>query len=386
MSSAIRNGTRRWRRTPRGVLAWVPEMSSGVPDDVAEVRARVLPAYAAWGDEAATASVMPFGNGLINRTYLVTGEAGRAVLQRVNPIFSLAIHENILAVTRRLADVGMITPHLVTTRDGAPCLQLGEVVWRLLTYVDGVSFDVVGGAEQARAAGALIGVFHRALDGLDHTFVGMRAGVHDTAQHLARLDQAVAAGAWHRLAGEVGPLAAAIQAGAQALPTLPTLAPRVCHGDLKFNNILFAGAAGAASTQPVCLIDLDVVGPLSLAFELGDAWRSWCNRAGEDDVQAVLDLDIFRASLEGYAEALGRAFTGEERRALLLGVEWVSLGLAARFAADALSESYFGWDPRRYAGRGEHNLVRARGQWSLHQALVGTRSTRASALAVPSFV
>jgi len=95
----------------------------------------------------------------------------------------------------------------------------------------------------------------------------------------------------------------------------------------------------------------------------------------------VLDLDIMGASLDGYLQGLGRALTGDERGALLLGVEWVSLELAARFAADALAESYFGWDAARFAGRGEHNLVRARGQWSLHQALVAARDARAAMLA-----
>jgi Ser/Thr protein kinase RdoA (MazF antagonist) len=360
----------------------VPETRAGAPDELAEIRDRVLPAYSDWGEQAGITTITPFGNGLINRTYLLTGQSGRAVLQRVNPIFSPAIHQNILAVTRRLADVGRVTPRLVPTRDGTPCLQLENSVWRVLTYVEGVSFDTVSGTEQARAAGGLIARFHRALDGLDHAFVGMRVGVHDSAQHLVQLEQAVAKGVWHRLSAQVGALAQAIRAGAQALPPLPSLAPRVCHGDLKFNNVLFAGTAGVASAQPICLIDLDVVGPLSLAFELGDAWRSWCNRAGEDDPQAILDLDIFRASLDGYAEALGRRLTDDERRGLLLGVEWVSLGLAARFATDALRESYFGWDPQRFPGRGEHNLVRSRGQWSLHQLLVESRPARASALAV----
>jgi aminoglycoside phosphotransferase (APT) family kinase protein len=205
--------------------------------------------------------------------------------------------------------------------------------------------------------------------------------VHDTPAHLRRLDEAVAAHPTHRLASAVAPLAAAIRAGAAALPPLPAIAPRVCHGDLKFNNIMFAGPDAPASAEAVCLIDLDTVGPLSLSYELGDAWRSWCNRAGEDDEQARLDLDIFRASLAGYLEGLGRPLTGGEREGLLLGVEWVSLELAARFAADALSESYFGWNAARFPGRGEHNLVRARGQWSLHQALRASRPARATLLA-----
>jgi Ser/Thr protein kinase RdoA (MazF antagonist) len=348
-------------------------------DDAPAIRERVLPAYAGWQD----AAVAPFGNGLINRTYLVTGGDRRAVLQRVSPIFSPRIHENILAVTRRLAAAGLVTPLIEATREGESFVQVDGAVWRMLTLVDGVSFDVVGTAAQARAAGALIARFHGALEGIDHTFVGRRAGVHDTALHLARLDEATATHPGHRLAAEVGALAAAIRAGAAALPPLPALAPRVCHGDLKFNNILFAGTTGPASEQPVCLIDLDVVGPLSLAHELGDAWRSWCNRAGEDDPQAVLDLEIFRASLDGYREGRRRALDDDERGGLLLGVEWVSLGLAARFAADALREDYFGWDPRRFPGRGEHNLVRARGQWSLHQLLVAARPARAAALSRP---
>jgi len=342
-----------------------------------EIQERVLPEYPGWA--AATATL--FGNGLINRTYLLTrADGARAVLQRVNPIFSPAIHQNIAAVTRRLADAGLTTPSLIPTETGQPFVLVDSAVWRILTYVDGVSFDVVGSEAQARAAGALIARFHGALDGLDHTFVGRRAGVHDTALYLTRLDEAVAAHPRHRLAAEVGALAQAIRAAASVLPALPALPARVCHGDLKFNNVLFAGPVAPASERPVCLIDLDVVGPLSVAFEMGDAWRSWCNRAGEDEPQAVLDLDVFRASLDGYRAGRGRALEPDERAGLLLGVEWVSLGLASRFAADALREDYFGWDARRFAGRGEHNLVRARGQWSMHQLLAASRPAREAAL------
>jgi aminoglycoside phosphotransferase (APT) family kinase protein len=211
--------------------------------------------------------------------------------------------------------------------------------------------------------------------------VGARTGVHDTPRHLARLDEALAAHAAHRLAPDVLAFAREVQAGAAALPPLPALPPRVCHGDLKFSNVLFADHEPPASELAVCLIDLDTVGPLSLAYELGDAWRSWCNRAGEDVPEARLDLEVFEASLAGYAEGWGHALDANTRRGLLLGVEWVSLELAARFAADALFESYFGWDANRFAGRGEHNLVRARGQWSLHTALVATRDARARLIA-----
>ena len=350
-----------------------------VVDEAAEIRAEALPGYAGWEG----AAVRRLGAGLINRSYLVSrADGARAVLQAVSPIFSPAIHGNIVAVTERLAAAGLLTPRLLPARDGRPYLVAPNgTVWRLQTHIDGVAFDVVGDAAQARAAGALVGRFHAAVDGLDHAFTGMRVGVHDTPRHLARLDEAMATHAGHRLIAEVQPLAQAIRDGAGALPPLPALPPRVCHGDLKFNNILFAGTQPPDDARAVALIDLDTVGPLPLAFELGDAWRSWCNRAGEDEANAALDLEIMSASFDGYRAGLGRPLSADERRALVLGVEWVSLELAARFAADAVAESYFGWNASRFPGRGEHNLVRARGQWSLHQALVATRPARAAMLA-----
>jgi Ser/Thr protein kinase RdoA (MazF antagonist) len=350
------------------------------------IRARVLPQFPV----SASARVEPLGRGLINQTFLVVetptdGAPGRRfVLQRVSPLFPAAIHANIAAVTAALAHAGVTTPMLVPTHDARVCLQLdGDApsVWRLMTHVPGVSFDVVASPAQARAAGTLIARFHGALDDLPHAFVGLREGVHDTARHLDRLRRAVADHPSHRLIGAVVPVAARILAAAAALPPLPALPARICHGDLKLNNVLFAGAAPPARDQAVCLVDLDTVGPLALAFELGDAWRSWCNDSGEDQPEAALNLEIFAASLDGYREGRRRSLGGDERRALLLGPEWISLELAARFAADALTESYFGWDPDRFAGRGEHNLVRARGQLSLHEAFVATRAIRARCLA-----
>jgi len=330
------------------------------------------------------ARVSPLGTGLVNQTFLVATDRAPFVLQRLAPIFSPAINENIAKATDALAAAGLTTPRLVPTRDGRLCLDFGGELgtWRLVTFVAGASFNKVRSPAQARSAGALVARFHRALDGLDHAFVGMREGVHDTARHLARLREALAIHADHRLRSEVRPLAETILARAQGLVPLPDLAPRICHGDLKLNNILFAGREGPAAETAVCLIDLDTVGPMSLAFELGDAWRSWCNPIGEDAGQAVFALDIFRASLEGYLACIDRHLTGAERAALLGGPEWVSLELAARFAADALFESYFGWDPTRFAGRGEHNLVRSRGQLALHEACVAARAERASMLGV----
>jgi Ser/Thr protein kinase RdoA (MazF antagonist) len=343
-----------------------------LPDDQA------LPLALARFPGLAAAAVRPLDGGLINRTFLVEPSSGgpRYVLQRVNPIFDPVIHHNIRAVTARLAAAGLCTPTLVDTIDGASWADLGAGgVWRLLTFVPGHSYPTVGSPAQARQAGALVARFHRALEGLDHRFEGLRGGVHDTARHLTVLAEAVGERSGHRLWPQVFRLADGIEAAAAVLAPLPGLPSIIAHGDLKFSNLVFAEDGGARA-----LVDLDTVGPLALAYELGDAWRSWCNPLGEEREDARFDLEVFGASLAGYTAALGRPLGDEERRALLGGVEWVSLELAARFAADALREQYFGWDPRRFAGRGEHNLARARSQMALHHRVMACRADRQRAL------
>ena len=333
--------------------------------------------------DGADAEIEPLGRGLINLTYRIRARDAEYVLQRVSAIFDPAIHHNICAVTRRLARAGLPTPELLDSNQGRPWLDLGPGgVWRLMTLVEGAGVDVVQSLAQAHSAGALVASFHRALDGMDHPFAGLRLGVHDTAQHLEQLRSSLATLHEHRLHADVAELGTAILDAAARLPPMPELAPRVCHGDLKLNNLLFADSVAPGRDRAVCLIDLDTVGPMPLGWELGDAWRSWCNPGGENQASAQFDLEIFRASWLGYAAGLGREPTADERRALLLGVEWVSLELCARFAADALRERYFGWDATRFRGRGEHNLVRARGQWAVHQAAVSCRSSRAELLGV----
>ncbi len=339
-------------------------------------RARsILPAFG-----VGTREVAPLGRGLINDTFAVSSDAGAFVLQRVHPVFAPEIHYNIAAVTEHLAGRGLVTPRLRRSTNGRAWVERDQEVWRLMTRIPGVSHDAVRSPGQARAAAALLGRFHAALAGLEHEFVGLRGGVHDTAAHLAVLHQAVQEHHGHRLRGAVSRLAESIARRAEALPSLEGLPLRPVHGDPKLNNVLFEAERGPGAERAVCWIDLDTVAPMPLALELGDAWRSWCNPRGEDDAAARFDLAIFEASLRGYVEGCSLRLAPQEREALLHGIEWITLELCARFAADALRERYFGWDRQRFAAAGEHNLVRARGQWSLHEAVLAARSSREAAL------
>jgi hypothetical protein len=73
--------------------------------------------------------------------------------------------------------------------------------------------------------------------------------------------------------------------------------------------------------------------------------------------------------MAGYFSATAHWITDAERAAIPTSAERISLELAARFAADALRENYFGWDPDVAPTRGDHNLLRAENQLALARNL-----------------
>ena len=131
-----------------------------------------------------------------------------------------------------------------------------------------------------------------------------------------------------------------------------------------YRNILFNDTFEATT-----LIDLDTLAPMPLAHEMGDALRSWCNPQGEASTEASFSLPYFESAMRGYCESVQGLFESDEIMSIVTGVETIALELTVRFLADALNESYFGWDKEKYQSASEHNLERAQGQWIFAQSV-----------------
>jgi Ser/Thr protein kinase RdoA (MazF antagonist) len=323
----------------------------------------VVKAAWAWDD----ADIAPYPGGLINQTYLVRrGGASLAALQRLHPVFAGAVNLDIEAVTNHLATRGMVTPRLLRTVGDQAWVEHDGHVWRALSWIDGVTTHRVPSPEWAEAAGELSGRFHRAVADLHHDYAFARLGVHDTAAHLAKLRAHVEAGGGQ----EEVELGREILDAAGALPVMPDTPRRHCHGDLKISNVIFA----AAPLRAICLVDLDTLGLGTLAFELGDALRSWCNPHGEDAGRVAFELPIFAAAIRGFRSVADPIISAAERVSIVTGLETVCVELAARFCVDVFRDEYFGWDPARFPSRRAHNLVRARGQLALGLAVRAARA------------
>ncbi len=330
-----------------------------------EFAQRALTAWDSRGER-----LVPTESGLINQTFSIYTDSGApaGVLQRLNTrIFSPAVHEDIEAVTAHLAARGRPTPRLVPNRDGALWLDDPEIgVWRRFTWIGDRTIDKVRDPSDARSAGRCVGAFHGATADLRWDFRSVRGGFHDTTVRMSQLREALELHRHHRLYDRVAPLAEAILGDFDALPHAVDLPVRVVHGDLKISNVRFLGA------EAVALVDLDTLAYGTLDAELGDALRSWCNPSSEDHDEPIFSLEILEAALQGYAES-GNA-TPEEWASILPGTQRISLELAARFAADALHENYFGFNPQ-FGTRGDHNLLRATGQHRLSRSLAMHRAT-----------
>jgi Ser/Thr protein kinase RdoA (MazF antagonist) len=323
------------------------------------------------------ASLSKIGAGLINQTWLACDLRGtHCVLQRVNPVFPAQINYDIDVVTRHLRAKGLASPVLIRSRSGALWHEHDGAVWRLMSYVEGKCYEALRSADEARAAGHLLATFHRALDDLDYTFRNARLGVHDTERHLAALRAALVEHVDHPAFATIAALAAEVLELAADIGSMPQVPDRVVHGDPKISNIMFA----ADGPQALCLIDLDTIARMPVAFELGDAFRSWCNPKTEDASSATFDLGLFTAAIAGYTAGSEHLLQSAEWQAIPRAIYRITVELAARFCADALRGRYFAWDARRYSSASAHNQARTRGQLAL------ARTVRAQRAAIEDIV
>jgi len=315
-------------------------------------------------------SVRPIRGGLINETYAVrTSSSGTWILQAVNSIFPPEVQDDIHKVTEHLRSKGLKAPKLRPTTNKALWLNAGGKIWRMMTFIEGVSVNRATSKTHAKEAGRILGEFHFALRDFEHSFHHQRPNIHNTAHHMTTLSESLEDSKFtnHDNRAAVVELSNQIQDLFKIVNPLPEQEPQIVHGDPKISNIRFNRDIGKA----VCLVDLDTVGPMGCLEELGDAFRSWCNPApsGEDEQSPEFSLEMFEAAVTGYATSGGGDLSSQVSAAIPDATLTICLELAARFANDALHESYFGWNNAQFASRGEHNLIRCRGQLNLARSL-----------------
>ena len=302
--------------------------------------------------------------GLINNTYIV-GTPPQFVLQWVNPIFSPLIHHDLDIVTKHLISKGQISPTLYPLPNGQLYGEDEEKgFWRMWTFIPGKTYHKMDSTSKAFCSGVGVGKFHQALSDLQHDFIAPPRGAHNTPEKMQNLQCAIQNNKSHELYDQVAQLGEAILQAWSTWSGVLEEPQRICHGDLKISNLHFT------DQNEVCaLLDLDTVARMGFSVEMGDAWRSWCNPAGEDDPNSVyFDINIFEHSLRGWLSQKIE-LQDIEKQNIPEGIERICLELSARFCSDALQNTYFKENLEQFPRKGEHNLHRALGQFKLAESV-----------------
>ena len=338
----------------------------------------MFPTVARFTDRRVTRTI-PFGNGHINDTYMVTLEDGhQLVLQRLNTYVFRdpdSLMTNMQRVTDHLRDKliesggdpkrGTLT--LVPTANGAAYVHDHDVFWRCFDYVtDTHSVEQVESREQAYKAAAAFGRFQHLLADLKDPLSETIPFFHHTPKRVEACRQALVEDHAGRSKGcpdeleffnSREPLAASFT----NLLDSGDLPLRVIHNDTKINNVLFDNESG----EPVCVVDLDTVMPGTILFDFGDLVRTAGGSFEEDSASDKVGvcLDRFEALVEGYLDEAHGFLNDCELRNLALSPRLMAYECGTRFLTDYLNgDTYF---KIHYP---DQNLQRARTQYRLVQS------------------
>ncbi|HXJ97881.1 MAG TPA: aminoglycoside phosphotransferase family protein [Gelidibacter sp.] len=328
-------------------------------------------------------SFKELASGHINDTYLIkTKKKPYYVLQRINHgVFPdvPGLIENKVAISQHIKEK---LQHLskkkqkrrilkfFKTNTGASFYRGNEGnYWNLMQFIDkSVTHMTVPNKDVAYEGGRLLGQFLTLTNDFDaSTLTEVIPNFHDMSFRYSEFDEALKIVSDERR--ERAKLYIDLVQNAKdemhilgRLKESGEIKMRVTHNDTKISNVLFN-----KKEKGLCLIDLDTVMPGIVHYDFGDAIRTSCNTAAEDETNLDLvefNLDYYNAFTKGFLKKMKKSLTPLEIKYLPLGAKTMIFIIGLRFLTDYLKgDIYF---KVKYP---EHNLDRAKNQFKLMQSL-----------------
>ena len=326
----------------------------------------------AYGFTYKTIKIQKIGSGHINRTYLLSTNAGaKYILQNINTnVFKdpYAIATNIKAVADELTlhHPDYLFPAPITTTSGRLMFNHNEEYWRLMPFVaNTIAFDTVSEPKQAYEAAKQFGKLSRLLNhfntsALKPTIKGFHDLIWRYEQFVEALNQSTTAlknNAQHEI--EIALRHHFIVAYYHSYKNRNDFPDRVMHHDTKISNVLL----DETDYHGVCVIDLDTLMPGKFMSDLGDMMRTYLCAFSENekDLEKIkIRIPYFKATIEGYLSEMKSILTQTEKELVLFAGKYIIYIQALRFLTDYLNGSIY--YPISY---GEQNLDRTKNQFKL---------------------
>ena len=311
---------------------------------------------------------VPYGNGHINHSYLVTTTKSQYIVQHINTkVFKNIdeLMENVVLITDYLRSKNVRTLNFVKTKDNK-YLYKEKGCYRIYDYIsEGIAFEQVKNKKMFKNLGNAFGEFQKNLSQFDasklHEII---PDFHNTPKRFMDFDRAVKEDKLGRKADCQKEIKFVYKQRKKIWRIVSGLKRkqiplRVAHNDTKLNNVLF----DPKTYKPIAVIDLDTVMPGSLLYDFGDAIRYGASTGAEDETNLKnvnFSLPLFEAYSEGFLKSLKNKITPTEISLLPYSSMLMTFECGMRFLTDYLNgDEYFN------ISYPTHNLIRCRTQFKL---------------------
>jgi thiamine kinase-like enzyme len=241
----------------------------------------------------------------------------------------------------------------------------GNDFWNVMVFIDNsVTYEIVKDKEIAYEGGKLLGEFlNNTLDFDSSQLIDVIPNFHDMSFRYKQYVSSIQSASKERLkkAEKYTKIVAALKDEMHILQNLKEtkkIPVRVTHNDTKISNALFT-----EGNKGICMIDTDTVMPGIIHYDFGDAIRTICNSAAEDEKnlsKVEFNLEYYKAYEKGFLEQTAASLSEVELKYLPLAAKTMIFIMALRFLTDYLNNDVY-----YKTNYPEHNLDRAKNQFKL---------------------
>ncbi|CAM1340625.1 phosphotransferase enzyme family protein [Tenacibaculum amylolyticum] len=336
-----------------------------------ELKQKLLNIFNQFKTDANFKGFQTFSSGHINDTYLIiTNSSINYVLQKINgTVFKKAIDviHNKVKISDFLLQKGVKTIRFIPTNKNTFYIEDKENnYWNLSEFIENSqTFLQVNSNDIAYQAGLATGTFLAHTTDYTDNLVEVLPSFHSMSFRFQEFQNALTSASktrkekaikWISLVKETIEKMMVIENAIQ-LKKIPL---RVTHNDTKISNILFN-----EQNEAICLIDLDTVMQGSILFDYGDALRTICSTASEDETDLSLinfNVEYFKNYTKGFLKSISTQITKEELFYLPKSISVMVFIMGLRFLTDYLNNDIY--YKTKYS---EHNIDRAINQFTLLQ-------------------
>ena len=324
-------------------------------------------------------SITPYGEGHINRTFLIETSSNKYILQKINDsVFPNVddLMDNIKKVTAFISSKGKETIKLVPTKDGGWFYKTNDCFYRVYEFAcNTITYQKPVNLELVKSQGEAFGDLHLLLNDFPANEIKeVIPNFHNTRQRYHNFINAVEHANNEKLEIAKEEIAFIKEHEKDYSVIVDEIAKgniktRVTHNDTKINNILFDKDTGKYRL----IIDLDTIMPGSVLYDIGDAYRGLFSGDNEDNKDTSLlkvNFDIFKSFIYGYLDKMINNLTDTEIKLIPFSAYLMTIECGMRFLEDYLRGNvYF------HVNYEEHNLVRARTQIALAKDILKNLDT-----------